>query len=153
MWNHLLLMDNQYYTGEGSEAVFDLVSNVYRSTNANDDDWNPTRFAKDDTGAEDRDGWTEMTFPIIRQEILSIQRRVLKLKMQDSSSDLIYRALDDDEAYLNRKFLVHLDEADPMQLVTLSRARAYMRWTRFQVDLGFVKQAPSKNDNMGQQAR
>lgn len=153
MWNHLLLMDNQYFTGEGSEAVFDLVSNTYRSTNADDDDWTPTRFAKDDTGAEDRDGYTEMTFPIIRQEVLSTQRRVLKLKAQGSSPDLIYRALDDDEEYINKKFLHHLDETDPMQLVTLSRARAHMRWARFQVDLSYAKQMASKETIMKQQPR
>ena len=113
----------------------------------------PTRFAKADTGAQDKEGWTELTFPIIRQEILGSQRRVAKLKARGATPESIYRSLDDDDAYVSRKYLTHLDESEPIQMVTLSRARAYMRWFRFQIDMEFSKPPAGKEPNKDQQAR
>ena len=94
-----------------------------------------------------------MTFPIIRQEILGSQRRISKLKIQGASLESIYRSLDDDGSYISRKYLTHLDESEPIQMVTLSRAKAYMRWFRFQIDLDYSKPPAGKEPSKEQQAR
>lgn len=65
----------------------------------------------------------------------------------------IHRALDEDDSYINKKYLVRLDESEPFQMVTLSHAKAYMRWFRFQIDLDYSKPPAGQEPNIEQQAR
>ncbi len=141
-WRHLVLLDDQAFNGEGFESGLDLVGcdDVLRPVNADDSGWAASRFAKPDSAPAEQDGFTEMTFVIVRDELFETGRRITKSSSLEVSSRELHRLVDETESRLRRKFLNQVDSTDPFQAVTLSYFKANIANLRLLVELVAAKQ-------------
>jgi hypothetical protein len=147
IWNHLMFLDHPAFNGEGAVSGLDLVSNVQRCVNANDDQWTPARST---AAPPDADGFTDMSLVIMRSELFVNMRRLIKLQKEGTQEDLA-RAVQDHKRFMTRKFLTGLDESDPMQAVLGSYVRSGLAYHQLFSD--FVAAKKSRQADIEQQAK
>lgn len=105
---------------------------------------------KPGTAPVDRDGFTEMTFVILRDEILNTMRKWARMKAAGESPEGLSLVLDETEQFLTKKFLSNIDENQPIQLVTDARFRAHYGYVRLFIQFNAARS--SRQSNIEQQA-
>jgi hypothetical protein len=129
VWTYFLVLDSPTYNGEGAESVFDTLPWTPRPINANDEQWPAHRFVKPDQVPADADGFTDMTFVIVRREQLLLTREVARHVATAEPQDLMAIVAESDSA-IRRKYLDHLTERDPMQAVIMGYYRTSIKCLR-----------------------
>ncbi|OLN95814.1 hypothetical protein CCHL11_02766 [Colletotrichum chlorophyti] len=112
LWGHFELLDNPVYNLEGADSSLPFVSDVQPAQNANDNQWVPTRFAKPGSAPPDRDGITDMSFVLVRQQLFKTMHSVI-CKRNEFNSDVLSRIIDQSENYIKTKFIAHADGNSP----------------------------------------
>jgi len=148
LWNTLLILDSQMFSGEGAESALEPLSNVQRSVNAEDCEWNVSRFAKPDSTPVDREGWTEQTHSILWTELVKLSRRLGRMSLAVAPPEDMYRLIDETAAYLSGRFVGCIGESNHMQIITLSRFKAEIAHQRLSVGLHALQlsRPPSTTD-------
>jgi hypothetical protein len=111
-----MIMDHPMFNIEGSESAFNTLPWTPRPTNANDCQWRPHRFVTPVREPPDVDGFTDMTFVLLRREQLVLVQEVSKHLGTLDPEDLKEMIADSADA-LQRKYLSHMDDRNPMHAV------------------------------------
>lgn len=141
VWTYFLVLDSPFYNCEGAESVFDTLPWTPRPINANDEQWPAHRFVKPDQVPTDGEGFTDMTFVIVRREQLLLMREVARHVETAEPQELIAIVVESDSA-IRRKYLDHLTERDPMQAVILGYYRAQLKCIRLACEVAAIQKKP-----------
>jgi hypothetical protein len=131
MWNHVFYLDSRGLDIQGAElGLAAFTYDTKPPKNANDDEWEGTRFMRKSSEPVSRVGFTDMTFVILRREMTCIQQRVLR--MTDSQKyDTYQKAMAKKREEIELRYLRHFDLSQPFQRMVA----ALTRMTFVQIDL------------------
>jgi hypothetical protein len=129
MWGHFAVLDNQVFNGEGVDSGMSLLSDVQPPINANDDQFPPSRFLKPEDAPNGQEGFTDMTFILMRAQVYKAMQ-VLHKKGALANADLVRQTMDDTEAYLKSRFINHMAGDSPMERFTISYNKVNMMYMR-----------------------
>jgi hypothetical protein len=148
MWNHLVYLDNPYHSGEGASTPLDSIAAIQRCINCDDDEWTPARSTpRVEAMPLDQDGFTEMSFAIVRNEVYDCARRMT----QPSGRDELHRAVMETETLLQRRFMGDLDDTEPLQQLFILFVRCSMQMLGLLVEFSSAKS--SRQADLELQAR
>lgn len=151
LWNHLMYLDHPAFNGEGATSGLDQITSVRPPTNADDDQWVPTRFGKQDSAPPDSEGFRDTSWVVARGVIFGVTRRLIQLQKQGASQEELVRAAGEARSYIKRKFLDPLDETQPLQAVLASLCRTGMMY--HELFNNFVAAKRTKQADMELQAK
>ncbi|KAK9771197.1 putative Bikaverin cluster transcription factor bik5, partial [Seiridium cardinale] len=124
LWNHFMMLDHPTMNLEGAESAFNLLPWTPRPTNANDDQWPPHRFGTAAKAPPDADGFTDLTFVIIRREQLLLSKEIARLMGIMKPEEMRAFIIESDKT-VTSKYLSHKEDGNPMHAVVEGFYRAY----------------------------
>ena len=142
LWTYFMVLDQPGYNAEGSESLFDAVPWNTRSLNVNDHDWPSHRFVKADQVPPDAQGFTDMTFALVRRELYFLSR---ELRNMPRSIELYRRIamIDEFEHKIREKYTNHMDDCQPMQCVIRRYTECFLDDVRIQSEFSWQNGAPA----------
>ncbi|KAI1083477.1 hypothetical protein F5B20DRAFT_407250 [Whalleya microplaca] len=132
IWMYFLALDGPVFNCEGAESLFD-TSWIPRARNANDSQWPAHRFIKADQIPPDAEGFTDMTYPLMRIEWMCLLREIRRMS-KSSEPHKILSVISQFDAAMRRKFTNHMDKNDPMQVICLKWHNCYFDEIRLHSD-------------------
>jgi hypothetical protein len=105
----------QFY---GAESCLPARADSKPHQNANDSDWQATRFGKPGCTPLDESGFKDTTFALVNRAISETVRELAGLDVEDyEKKESLIR---DDEAIIISKYLKDVDRSNPRQTVILA---------------------------------
>lgn len=138
------MLDQPSYNSEGAESLFDIIPWHKRSLNVNDHEWPSHRFVKTNEVPQDTEGFTDMTFAIVRRELLYLSRELRKIAKSTKHHDRA-SIIDEFENVIKRKYINHLDARHPMQDFISQYTECYLDGVRLQSEFSREIGAPPHN--------
>ncbi|KAI5463709.1 hypothetical protein BGZ63DRAFT_423030 [Mariannaea sp. PMI_226] len=120
MWGHLATLDAQACSADGSESVLTSISDVQRSFNLDDNDFQLPRFVQQhqtEPGPRDCEGYSEATAALIRREICRTANAISEARRSAVNCYDLMAIVEEAVKYIRLKFVHHFDGSDPMQHV------------------------------------
>jgi len=156
-WCHFMLLDNPFFNGEGFDSDHQneestsassdgwKTSGPSRPTNADDDSWKAHRFAKPGSGPPDVEGFTDMTFVIIRRIMYGTTRSVARASCRGVPNEELFSMADEAESWIKARFFSQGNDRDAFQVVTLSYFRMMVQTLRLFLELKVRRRQQAQN--------
>lgn len=120
IWNQICCLDAQAISNCGAESCLPATADCLPPINANDDEWQASRFAKPSSLPKESSGFTDMTFALVDRELSDLTRRLAKI--DPSEIEAKENEIQQAERNLNKLYLLEVDRTLPAQTVVLAMA-------------------------------
>jgi DNA-binding protein Fis len=118
LWNHLCCLDGMAVQFYGAESCLPARTDARPHQNANDGDWQASRFGKPGCTPLDEHGFKDTTFALVNKAISDTVRKLAGLDAEEyEKKECLIR---DDETMIVRKYLRNIDRSNPRQTVVMA---------------------------------
>jgi hypothetical protein len=118
LWNHVCCLDGLAVQFYGAESCLPARTDSRPQQNANDSEWQTSRFGKPGCTPKDETGFKDTTFALVNRAISDTIRELAELDTSEyEKKEAIIR---DNEASITRKYFRDVDRSNPRQTVVVA---------------------------------
>lgn len=139
MFTYLYHLDSIGLDAEGVESALPLASwDMKFPTNADDAKWEASRFANQSSAPPDSNGYSDMTFVLLRRELTMLLHSLLP-RLRTSSFEYLNELFQQAMGHLKIRYLQDLDYNQPIQKVVACYTNIFQAKIRLLLDHAHIR--------------